>query len=36
VVLARDIARRIEGEMSYPGIIKVTVVRETRSVDYAK
>ena len=34
--LARDIARRIEGEMSYPGIIKVTVVRETRSVDYAK
>lgn len=36
VVLARDIARRIEGEMSYPGTIKVTVVRETRSVDYAK
>ncbi|MFZ0996306.1 MAG: ribonuclease Y [Candidatus Dormiibacterota bacterium] len=36
VVLAREIARRIEGEMSYPGTIKVTVVRETRSVDYAK
>jgi ribonuclease Y len=36
VVLARDVARRIEGEMSYPGTIKVTVVRETRSVDYAK
>ncbi|MGH7609586.1 MAG: ribonuclease Y [Candidatus Dormibacteria bacterium] len=36
VLLARDIARRIEGEMSYPGTIKVTVVRETRSVDYAK
>ncbi|MGH7639541.1 MAG: ribonuclease Y [Candidatus Dormibacteria bacterium] len=36
VILARDVARRIEGEMSYPGTIKVTVVRETRSVDYAK
>ncbi|HVB14073.1 MAG TPA: ribonuclease Y [Candidatus Dormibacteraeota bacterium] len=36
VVLAREVARRIEGEMSYPGTIKVTVVRETRSVDYAK
>ncbi|MHB1501933.1 MAG: ribonuclease Y [Candidatus Dormibacteria bacterium] len=36
VVLARDVARRIESEMSYPGTIKVTVVRETRSVDYAK
>lgn len=36
VVLARDVARRIESEMSYPGTIKVTVVRETRSIDYAK
>ncbi len=36
VVLAREVARRIESEMSYPGTIKVTVVRETRSVDYAK
>ncbi len=36
VILARDVARRIESEMSYPGTIKVTVVRETRSVDYAK
>ncbi|MGZ3581628.1 MAG: ribonuclease Y [Ktedonobacterales bacterium] len=34
--LARDVARRIEESMDYPGQIKVCVVRETRSVDYAK
>lgn len=34
--LARNMARRIEEEMEYPGQIKVTVIRETRSVDYAK
>jgi len=34
--LARDIARNIEETMQYPGQIKVTVIRETRSVDYAK
>jgi ribonuclease Y len=34
--LARDIARQIEDNMQYPGQIKVTVIRETRSVDYAK
>lgn len=34
--LARDMARRIEDEMEYPGQIKVTVIRETRAVDYAK
>ena len=34
--LARDMARRIEDEMEYPGQIKVTVIRETRSVDFAK
>jgi ribonuclease Y len=34
--LARDIARQIEENMQYPGQIKVTVIRETRSVDYAK
>ncbi len=36
VVLCRDIARRIEKEMTYPGQIRVTVIREMRSVDYAK
>jgi ribonucrease Y len=34
--LARDVARRIEESMDYPGQIKVCVVRETRVVDYAK
>ncbi len=34
--LARDIARRIEEEVQYPGQIKVTVIRETRAVDFAK
>ncbi len=35
-VLARDICLRIEKEMNYPGQIKVTIIRETRSVEYAK
>jgi ribonuclease Y len=35
-LMARDIARRIESELSYPGQIRVTVVRETRAVEYAK
>jgi ribonuclease Y len=35
-LMARDIAKRIESEMSYPGQIRVTVVRETRAVEYAK
>lgn len=34
--LARDVAKKIEEGMQYPGRIKVTVIRETRSVDYAK
>ncbi|MDP2690073.1 MAG: ribonuclease Y [Deltaproteobacteria bacterium] len=36
VVLSKDIARKIEKELSYPGQIKVTVIRESRAVDYAK
>ncbi len=36
VVLSNDIARKIEKELSYPGQIKVTVIRESRAVDYAK
>lgn len=34
--LAREIARKIENEMTYPGQIKVTVIREVRAIDYAK
>jgi ribonuclease Y len=36
IQLARDTARRIEEEMEYPGQIKVTVIRETRAIDFAK
>lgn len=35
-VLARDIAKKIENELDYPGQIKVSVIRENRTVDYAK
>jgi ribonuclease Y len=34
--LSRDIARKIEADLTYPGQIKVTVIRETRSIEYAK
>jgi ribonuclease Y len=36
VILARDIASRIESELKYPGQIKVNVIRESRAVEYAK
>ena len=36
VLIARDIAKRVEDEMEYPGQIKVNLVRETRVVEYAK
>ncbi|MFC1600852.1 ribonuclease Y [Candidatus Sumerlaeota bacterium] len=35
-LLARDVTKKIEGELQYPGQIKVTIIRETRVVDYAK
>ena len=35
-LLARDIAKKIEGELEYPGQIKVNLIRESRTVDYAK
>jgi len=36
VVLAKDIAKKIEAEMTYPGQIKVNVIRETRAIEYAR
>lgn len=36
VLLSRDIAKKIESELSYPGQIRVTVIRETRAVEYAR
>ncbi len=35
-LLAKEIAQKIEKELTYPGIIKVTVMRETRAIEYAK
>jgi ribonuclease Y len=34
--VARDIAKKVEGEMTYPGEIQVTLLREVRCVEYAK
>jgi ribonuclease Y len=34
--LSADIAQKIQNEMTYPGQVKITVIRETRSVAYAK
>ena len=36
VLMARDIAKKIEFELEYPGQIKVNVIRESRATDYAK
>ena len=36
VVMAREVAQKVESEMEYPGQIKVNVIRETRAIDYAK
>ncbi|MDO5557403.1 MAG: ribonuclease Y [Clostridia bacterium] len=36
VLMARDIAQKVENEMEYPGQIKVNLIRETRTIDYAK
>jgi len=36
IFLAKEIAKKIESEMEYPGTIKVNVIRETRSIEYAK
>ena len=36
ILLARDVAKKIESELEYPGQIKVNVIRETKAVEYAK
>ena len=36
VLIARQIAKQIETEMSYPGQVKINLIRESRVVDYAK
>lgn len=36
IIMAREVAQKVESEMEYPGQIKVNVIRETRAVDYAK
>ena len=35
-LLARDMTKRIEDELEYPGQIKVSIIRETRAIEYAK
>ena len=35
-LLAKDIAKQIENELKYPGRIRVTIIRETRAVEYAR
>ena len=36
IVMAREVAKKVESEMEYPGQIKVNVIRETRAIEYAK
>ena len=36
ILIAKDIVKRIENELEYPGQIKVSLIRETRSIEYAK
>ena len=36
IILARDVAKKIEAELEYPGQIKINVIRETKAVEYAK
>ena len=36
ILLAHDLAKKIEAELEYPGQIKVNVIRETKAVEYAK
>ena len=36
VLVAHDIVKKIEGELEYPGQIKVHIIRESRAIDYAK
>jgi ribonuclease Y len=36
VLMAREISKRIENDLDYPGQIKVNVIRESRATDYAK
>ena len=36
LLLAREIAQKIEDELEYPGQIKVNLIRETKAIDYAK
>ena len=36
IFLAKDIAAKVESELEYPGQIKVSVIRETRSIEFAK
>ena len=36
IIVARDIVKKIEEELEYPGQIKVNVIRESRAIEYAK